>query len=170
MQCNEFRDALEGYLADTLTADDRMAFREHLGSCEPCRNLAVAEEPTLMFAAMPERSSAPEEVDRCVAAVSAMIRQERLQSRLRSPRRGWLAAAAALVLVIGGSAAWQMSSKEGPALSTPMAQPAAALEMPTVAPPRVEVDMGEGVRVYQYAEQEDENTAVYFIVNSALES
>jgi hypothetical protein len=38
------------------------------------------------------------------------------------------------------------------------------------SPPRIEVDMvGEGVRVYQYADQQDGDTAVTFIVNPQLE-
>ncbi len=38
------------------------------------------------------------------------------------------------------------------------------------APPTVEVEMaGEDVRVYQFATEDDEDTAVYFIVNPALE-
>jgi hypothetical protein len=46
---------------------------------------------------------------------------------------------------------------------------AQAAEAPS-QPPRIEVDMaGEGVRVYQYADQQDGDTAVTFIVNPQLE-
>ncbi len=55
------------------------------------------------------------------------------------------------------------------------ALPAALLDAVTnveaeIAPPSVEVEMaGDDVRVYQFANEEDGDTAVYFIVNPALE-
>ncbi len=44
-------------------------------------------------------------------------------------------------------------------------------ERSTPPPPQVQVDMtDEGVRIYQYADDGDSSTAVYYIVNPALES
>ena len=106
MRCEEFLHSLDGYLAESLSENDRLGFREHLASCASCRSLAVAEDPTLMLAATTRRSPAPERVDECVAAVSALIHQDRLVKRLRPSRAGWLAAAAALVIAVGATATW----------------------------------------------------------------
>jgi len=39
-----------------------------------------------------------------------------------------------------------------------------------VEPPQVEINMdGEDVRIYRFASDEDENTAMWFIVNPAME-
>ena len=44
-------------------------------------------------------------------------------------------------------------------------------EVEVAQPPEVEVDMnGEGVEIYRFASDEDENTAVVYVVNPALES
>ena len=97
------------------------------------------------------------------------IRQQRIDRRIHGRGRQWLAAAAMVVVSLVGVTGWRLLSSDGgeaPMLAVAQVQ---ATEQ-TVPPPRVEVDMpGEGVRVYQYADEDDSDTAVYFIVNPAME-
>jgi hypothetical protein len=96
------------------------------------------------------------------------IRQDRLERRLHR-RRPWMAAAAAAIMVVGGGIAWRTVIDGGSGAP----QPAVEVQQDPglqISPPTVEVEMaGEGVRVYQFANDEDADTAVYFIVDPALE-
>jgi anti-sigma factor RsiW len=170
MRCDEFRDALEQYLDDALEESRRASFRRHLRDCPECRSWAVGVEPTMVFAAVQASAPDPDRVAACTASVMAQIRQQRLALQLR-PRRGrWLAAAAAVVAAIVGGAGWWITHDGQPPV------PAAAVEArdpsgDEAQPPRVLVNMpDEGVRVYQFADDGDHDTAVYYIVNPALES
>ena len=169
MNCKEFHDNLESYLEDTIGEDLRVVFRGHMRECSSCKERALSLDPTLLFALAETSSADPAKVESCVAAVTAQIRQDRLARRIRSRRRPWLAAAAAAVVVLGGATVWRLApggvEELGPLVTnTEAADPSAQ------APPTVEVEMpGEDVRVYQFATEDDDDTAVYFIVNPALE-
>jgi hypothetical protein len=171
MRCEGFRELLDRYLEETLDGVERRAWRDHLRDCGQCRRWAVAAEPTLLFAAAQTPPDDQRKIDACADRVAAVIRQERLEQRLRRRRRPWLAAAAAALLVVGIGVVWQMSpaGRDMPAAEVvPVAAEAAPVQ---VQPPQVEVNMdGEGVRVYQFAGGENDDTAVLFIVNPALES
>jgi hypothetical protein len=176
MRCDSFRRQMRPYLAEELEGDVRAAWREHLRSCAECREWAVAEEPTLLLAGLPVRGPDPRRVDACADAVSALIRQERLKTRLRRSSRPWLAAAAAVLVLTCAGLIWRLLPGHAAAGPVPQATPVAAVmaEEPASGrqpPPQVEVDMpGDGVRIYHFASDEDANTAVLFIVNPALES
>lgn len=170
MQCSEFHDTLEQYLDDVLDESRRESFRGHLRACPECRSWAIGVEPTMVFAAVEAPAPNPDRVAACTASVMAQIRQQRLARDLRPRRRRWLAAAAAvLAAVVGGVGWWVAHDDRSPV-------PAAAVEALDPSgqqplPPRVQVNMpGEGVRVYQFADDEDHDTAMYYIVNPALES
>lgn len=171
MDCKIIQTQLEDYCADRLDESQRAEVREHLAGCQDCRVQAIAFDPTLMFAAMSISETDHQRVERCADSVATMIRQDRLQRRLRSPRRTWLAAAAAVLVVLTGSVLWRTTA-HGPVGSsaTPTVGPVVAAATETAPPPRVEVEMGEeNLRVYQFSDAGDENTAVYFIVNEAME-
>jgi hypothetical protein len=79
-----------------------------------------------------------------------------------------MAAAAALVMAIGVGFNWRTivgDEQTGqPLIETALEGDAA------VSPPTVEVEaMGEEIRVYRFATDGDDDTAVYFIVDPALE-
>jgi len=171
MQCSWFREHLQAYIDDAVDEDERTRWRDHLQTCGECRRWAVAIEPTLAFAASPRRESDPRQVEVCTEQVLALIRQDRLRRRLRPRATPWMAAAAALVLMAGAGALWRLQpASDGPAtvVEPPIAEAATQDQAP---PPQVEVDMGgEDVRIYRFATEEDENTAVLLIVNPALES
>ncbi len=172
MRCDTFRDRVTDYLEESLNDDDRRAVREHLAMCAECARWAVDVDPTLIFArASSDQEASSARVEACTRAVLSQVRQRRLERRLGSRRRPWLAAAAAAVLALGAAAIWGVTGLvSAPEVATPAPGfvGAAAHDAP---PPKVEVDMvGEGVRVYQFAQDDDADTAVLYIVNPALES
>jgi anti-sigma factor RsiW len=179
MNCASCRELLTAYLDETLDEVRRNQFRTHLRSCARCREHALGEEPTLVFALTDRPEPEPAEVEACVAAVVAGIRHDRLRRQLRSPRRGWLAAAAAVLIAVTATATWWLASNRVIGIA-PVQADARGAQIPVAAvaerapamvepPPRVEVDMTENeVRVYQYA-TEDDATGAIFIVNPAME-
>ena len=166
MNCEIFREMIGSYVDETLEEGRRLWFRTHLRECPTCRESALREEPSLLFAMAPAAPSEPEAVEACAAAVMGRIRQDRLERRLHR-RRPWMAAAAAAIMVVSGGLAWRTINTGGTPQPTVEAQGDSVLQ---VAPPSVEVEMaGEDVRVYHFANDEDADTAVYFIVDPALE-
>ncbi len=168
MNCEVFREMLGPYVDETLEEDRRQWFRRHLRECPGCRQAAIAEDPSLFFTMVPVTPAPPEAVETCVAAVTARIRQDRFERRLSRRHRPWMAAAAAAVIVVGGGLAWRvMTGGDGtlqPAVGT------ARDSGRNVVSPTVEVETrGEDVRVYRFATDGDADTAVYFIVDPALE-
>lgn len=168
MHCSEFSDLLEAYLEDTLDGPTRRAFREHLGGCDGCRMVAVQKDPSLLFCFGGAEEHDPGRIEDLTRAVMGDIRRQRLRRRLHRPSRGWLRAAAAVVISVAAVMGWRLLSPAN--VDAPQSIVAVQPTEQVNPPPRVEVDMaGEGVRVYQYADQQDADTAVYFIVNPAME-
>ena len=169
MDCNVFRELLSSYLDESLEEDRRESFRRHLRECAPCRERALSEDPSLLFAAAPEPIASQQNVETCAVAVTARIRQQRLARRLQRGRRPWRAAAAAIVIMIAGGLTWKVMLGDAGGSTAPGIE-AFAEEHPPTVPPMVEVEMaGEDVRVYQFASDDDDDMAVYFIVNPAME-
>lgn len=180
MSCEVYRELLPAYLDESLDEVRRTGFRSHLKSCAECREFAIEAEPTLVFSLARCTDPSPDRIEACVHAVVAGVRQEKLERRLRTSRRPWLAAAAAVVVAIIAASMWWMGSGDGipaptlqaDAQGTEVAGASAAEQapIPTKPPPRVEVDMThEEVRVYQYAIGDDASTGAVFIVNPAME-
>jgi hypothetical protein len=168
MNCEIFLDVVGSYVDETLDEEHRKWFRRHLRECASCRQSALRHEPSLIFATATEVPADPEAVEACATAVAAHIRQDRMVRRLRSRRLPWMAAAAALVMAIGVGFIWQ-TMVGGEQAGQPLVETAQELD-PAASPPSVEVEaMGEEVRVYQFATDGDDDTAVYFIVDPALE-
>ena len=169
MDCNVFRELLSSYLDESLEEDRRRSFQRHLRECASCRESAMSEDPSLLFAWAPEPVISQQDVEACAAAVKARIRQQRLAHRLQRRRRPWLAAAAAVVIMITGGLIWK-GTIGGIGDSPASGIEAFAEGDAQTVPPTVEVEMaGEDVRVYQFAADDDDDTAIYFIVNPAME-
>ena len=169
MDCNVFRELLSSYLDESLEEDRRRSFQRHLRECASCRESALSEDPSLLFAWAPEPVISQQDVEACAAAVKARIRQQRLAHRLQRRRRPWLAAAAAVVIMITGGFIWKVTIGGVGDSPAPGIEAFAEGNAETV-PPTVEVEMaGEDVRVYQFAADDDDDTAIYFIVNPAME-
>lgn len=180
MSCEDYRALLSAYLDESLDEVRRTGFRAHLRSCDRCRDLALTEDPTLLFSLSANEPPAPERIEACVTAVVAGVRQGELEKRLRPSRRPWLAVAAAVLMAIIASTAWWMVGDQpgetpqiqADALESEIDDPTATEKEPgiTEPPPRVEVEMTqEEVRVYQYAIGDDGTTGAVFIVNPAME-
>ena len=168
MRCDDVMGALDEYLADALDGARRDALRAHLRSCGRCRGVAVRRDPSLLFVTALPSEPDPTRVEETTRAVIAQIRQRRLQRRLGRRQRPWLAAAAMLLLSLVAVVGWRLLVPGG-GPQTPAGGEVKVADSPS-PPPRIEVDMsGEGVRVYQYADRQDSDTAVTFIVNPELE-
>ncbi len=168
MNCEIFREMIGSYVDETLDEDRRGWFRSHLRECVACRNRALREEPSLFFTAAQDPPTDTEAVEACVSSITARIRHDRLERRLSRNRRPWLAAAAAAIIVVGGGIAWLGMTGNGiPSRSS--AESFRNLEAKT-PPPSVEVEMeSETVRVYQFAADDNSDSAMYFIVDPAME-
>lgn len=168
MRCDDVLDLLEAYLADDLDGHRREALRAHLRSCRGCRQAAMRHDPSLMFSTASPTEPAAARVEQVTQAVLGQIRQQRLEQRLGRRRQPWLAVAAVVVLSVLGVSGWRLLAPDE-ALQVPTPGDVQVVDLPS-PPPRIEVDMaGEGVRVYQYADQQDADTAVTFIINPELE-
>ena len=170
MNCDEFLRLLPLYLDEKLEGDRRADWRRHLRECRSCRNRALAEEAGLfpVLGTPPDIDVAG--VEHCVLSLGAMIRQERLRKRMRPARKWWYAAAAAVLLLISGGL-YRMERGEPAALMvSETLQPTATAVVREHQPPRMDVEMShQGIRVYQFADTGDGNSAAYFIVDEDLE-
>jgi len=169
MNCNVFREMLDPYIEDSLEEERRRWFRGHLRECSSCRDWALGRDPSLLFAVADAAPADPAPAEACAAAVSAQIRQQRLSKRLHHRRRPWLAAAAAAVVAVSGGLAWRTILGDGGSPGRPEIEAQNESDTAT-SPPTIEVEMaGDDVRVYQFAADGDDDTAVYFVVNPAME-
>ncbi len=160
---------LEPYLREELDEETRGQLRRHLGQCATCRARALTAEPSMLFALAGQRREDTAGVEACAHAVAAQVRQARLARRLGGRRRFLLAAAAALAVVAGGAVTWRLVEKS-PEIPVPASAVAHTESTVAPEPPTVEIDMaGEDVRVYRFATDENRDTAVYFVVNPAME-
>lgn len=168
MNCRVFREMLDPYLGESLEADQRMWFRDHLTTCDSCQDWAIGQDPSLLFAATEPPAIDAVMVESCAMAVTNQIRQHRLEKRLHRRSRPWIAAAAAAVVLIGGGLAWRIAPNWGGDATIAVVEESSE-DQSTRTPPSVEVEMsGEDVRVYQFA-ADDSDTAVVFVVNPSLE-
>jgi hypothetical protein len=127
LSCGEVRDRFEAYGSEALTAGERRAVREHLRSCEPCREEASAADPLFLFAGAGAPPVPADETAGVLAAVRTGIALKTAQRRLDLPtarrRAGALASAAAavaLTLLAPGAPARRapreaLATKGGPA-------------------------------------------------------
>jgi anti-sigma factor RsiW len=130
--CGILRTSFGDYLRDTLPAPQRRILREHLAACVACRDLAVAQDSTFLFARpMDEEVSAPE-AQRILAAVktgvSFLETERRIGHASRRRLAGGAAAAAAVAMLLlavpGGRRPEAAVARNAEAPSSPM-QPAA---------------------------------------------
>ena len=99
--CRESRARFAAYANEALAPLDRVAVREHLASCGPCREEAASTDATLLFAA----GGPPAEVsaaDRAwiLQGVRAGVAIKRAERRLARPRRRAVAVAAAAAVAL----------------------------------------------------------------------
>ena len=110
--CATVRDRLPEYLEDALSAEDRRAYREHLASCDACRDRVAEMEPSLLFARLGPEEVSSEDVARVLAGVRVGISiadaerragHARKRGRRRVAAMASAAALAAMTLILPGS-------------------------------------------------------------------
>ncbi len=167
MQCEHFQKLLEPYLEERLDEAKRRVWREHLSACDACRRWATDQEPSLLFVSLVRPAADSARAEQCTDTVMALIRQERLQHRLRRPRqrRAWMAAAAIFLILVAAAVLWLGDVVQPATIDGLVAEETGE----PVRAPQVEVDMDDaGIRAYYFADN-DKTMAGAFIVNPALE-
>ena len=133
--CPILRGSFGDYLRDALPAPQRRILRDHLAACAECRDLAVAQDPTMLFARpFPQEELPADEKERILSAVRTGVAFAETERRIRRTSRrrfaGAAAAAAAfgalLVMVPGGGA--RRVETVAAARPTPLAETAPALQ------------------------------------------
>jgi anti-sigma factor RsiW len=110
MSCEHLERDLDAYVDRELDADAAMAYRDHLIECAECRRRVAERDALGRLVRSAPFYPAP---DRLRARVSAHTRRSMSGRRALS----WAAAAAVLVLAIGGGiATWQSTASRGDAL------------------------------------------------------
>lgn len=101
-RCDRVRERLDDYIEDALPAGQVRDFREHLSSCDDCRDEIVSREPSLLFTWVVRDEVSSEDVSRVLSGVRTGIALQGAQRKLdlaRSTgrrRRAALASAAAV--------------------------------------------------------------------------
>lgn len=127
-RCDGVRERVAAYLNDALPTGQVRDFREHLSSCDGCRDAVVSREPSLLFTRVARHEVSPEDVARVVSGVRTGIALQEARRKLdlaRSSgrrRRAALASAAAvavMTLLLPG-----MSRRPVPTAATAVSPPA----------------------------------------------
>jgi len=101
MNCIEARELLDAYIDDDISAEDLRALTDHAQACDECMSeLKAAELMREAFADMSDEEDVPLEAQ---AAWRRAVRNEAKKKQTRRVLRFVCAAAAALVLLVGGS-------------------------------------------------------------------
>jgi anti-sigma factor RsiW len=111
-RCDGVRERLSEYLEDALPAGEVRDFREHLFSCDDCRDEVVSLEPSLLFTRVTRDEVSPEDVARVLSGVRTGIAlreserklaASRLAGRRRRAALASAAAVAAMTLLLPGT-------------------------------------------------------------------
>jgi predicted anti-sigma-YlaC factor YlaD len=114
--CDEVRELLPEHVLGTLPDDEDAGVRRHLRGCGGCRReMTMLGEGLATFSRAAHQADPPAELrDRVMAAVA----DEHIEAEARKvatlprhrPRRRWLLAVAAAVVVVAGTVAWGTAS------------------------------------------------------------
>ena len=101
MNCEVWRQAVPvGRFVDYLPGDARRLVLEHIRDCAECRQLAIAEDSSLVFESLPHIEVTQDEIDRIRTSVRTLRRVKDLERSTSWGRlTGGVAAIAALFLV-----------------------------------------------------------------------
>lgn len=126
-RCDRVRDRVGEYLDDALPAGDVRDFREHLSSCDDCRDHVVSREPSLLFTRVVADEVSADDVARVLSGVRAGIALRETERKLALSRTGGrrrvaaiasAAAVAAMTLLLPGAA--RRPSRTATAVSPPV--------------------------------------------------
>lgn len=141
MHCNQFDELLPDYLEETLAPDARQHAETHLRSCVRCTGLVgdlrdIRSEAANLPALSPSRDLWAGIAARIESPVVAIGSRPSATAAPRRINRGWLAAAALLLMTLSSGTTYWMT--RGPAAAGP-AQVALAPAAPTAVIPRNDV-------------------------------
>lgn len=162
--CREVRRLQTTFLELTLEPATEAEVRRHLAGCGECRGALAEQEPATALALRLGDFEVPADAG-FVGEVMAGVHHRQIERRLDHRRRGWLAAAAGLVLAVLGG--WALLREPSPVPQTAVAvyqRPVAT----AVEPAFVEVE-GDGVRFYQLDAASQGAVKVAFVVDPHLE-
>jgi hypothetical protein len=103
MECRDVQGLADAYVSNQVLVETAQAIAVHLDGCPTCR-AGVGDVRRLRsstrkaFLGADTLQPRPE----FIAALGARLRSESRRSTMATPRRGWLALAAAIVLIVGG--------------------------------------------------------------------
>ncbi len=112
VRCDRVRERLADYVEGALPAGQVCDFREHLSSCDHCRDEIVSREPSLLFARVVRDEVSSEDVARVLSGVRTGIALReaerklavsRLSGRRRLAALASAAAVAAMTLLLPGT-------------------------------------------------------------------
>lgn len=164
--CLEVRRLAPRFLALELPPETEREVREHLRSCEACRDMVADREPAMGLAWALAADPGPQD-DSFVGEVLAGVHQRSLERRISRRRSRLLTAAVATVaVVVAGTAVVRHLGEPVPRVVANSAVP----RSPVVEPAFVEVE-GAGVRLYQLTPtaHSPKGIQVAFIVDPHLE-
>ena len=88
--CTGFRSRVEGYLSDSLPREERQGFRAHLRACPDCRDIALQQDSTLIFGALPAGPDGDRDTEREALSILENVRGaiaiRQASARLSPPR------------------------------------------------------------------------------------
>ena len=100
--CPILRGSFEDYRRDALPAPQRRILREHLAACPECRDLAAAQDPTMLFARPFATLEVPEvDAKRILANVRTAVAFAETERRIGKSSRRKFASVAAAAAVFG---------------------------------------------------------------------
>lgn len=103
MECRDVQGLADAYVSNQVLVETAQAIGVHLERCPTCRE-AVADLRRLRSSTRKAFMQADTLQPRpeFIAALGARLRSESGRSTMTAPRRGWLALAAAIILIVGG--------------------------------------------------------------------
>jgi anti-sigma factor RsiW len=181
--CSILRPSFEDYRNDTLPTPQRRMLREHLSECAECRDLAAAQDPTMVFARPYAAEALPEsETQRILANVRTAVAFAQTEKRLRRTSRRRFAGAAAAAAAFGALlllAPGDRASVEGVAVTASAPTPASIDDLsvatatslqPAALPVELEGASTTDATVYEWSPGADrEEPRVVWIVDRGLD-
>ena len=122
MQCEQFWPEVSNYIENDLDPSVRVAMDDHLKECARCRSVLDGTRNIILL-------YGDERLFQMPLGFSGRLRRKLAgnQSAWRQPAFGWLVAAAAMALIVGGVVLANSVSRAHPAILSHMAAPARPL-------------------------------------------
>ena len=162
--CAILRGSFDDYRNEALPAPQRRILREHLAACPACRDLASAEDPTLLFARSIHEEIPEAEQQQILAAVRmgvALMETERRIGWSSRRRLASVAAAAAVAALVFSSPGSAPPPSPGTRLAVAAASQSAPVAAGIVAPVAAQESVLDPAGLAEQVEPASSNATVY---------